>query len=158
MGTCTGIQREHVKSVLLSPLVSSYTNDPSNVCLLYVPGPSESRDIAELVEAAGGIYIEAPVLGSQPEAAAGKLLVMVGARTSPETSLAWPVLTALGLSPQYIGDVGTAAAVKLSLNQLIASLTVSSCELFHFNCFKASGFSRFGYSWSGGFRVSVLSD
>lgn len=38
----------------------------------------------------------------------------------------WPVLCALGKEPNYIGPVGTAAAVKLSLNQLIASLTVGA--------------------------------
>lgn len=38
----------------------------------------------------------------------------------------WPLLLALGQEPNihYIGPVGTAAGVKLALNQLIASLTV----------------------------------
>jgi len=68
-------------------------------------GPGESRDIAAAVSTAGGQYVEAPVLGSQPEAAAGTLLVMVGCNVDPETSPAWPVLKAFGEAPLHIGEV-----------------------------------------------------
>jgi len=37
-----------------------------------------SRAISDEIVAAGGDYLEAPVLGSIPEAKAGKLIVMVG--------------------------------------------------------------------------------
>lgn len=87
-------------------------------------GPKESCDIASQIEAAGAQYLEAPVLGSQPEASKGTLLIMVGSETSPQDSKAWPVLTKLGKEPMHMGAVGTAAATKLALNQLIASLTV----------------------------------
>ena len=70
--------------------------------------------------------LEAPVLGSQPEASKGTLLIMVGSEGDPKDSKAWPVLTMLGQDPKHMGAVGTAAATKLALNQLIASLTVSS--------------------------------
>ncbi|EFJ46018.1 hypothetical protein VOLCADRAFT_82085 [Volvox carteri f. nagariensis] len=92
-------------------------------------GPKESSSLASEVVSAGGVYVEAPVLGSQPEAEKGTLLIMVGAdsdpRVTPEGPV-WPLLCALGQQPNihYIGQVGTAAAVKLALNQLIASLTV----------------------------------
>lgn len=86
-------------------------------------GPSESRSIAETVQDNGGHYLEAPVLGSIPEAQAGKLQVMVGA--TPEQFQQWlPILQHLG-TPMRIGDVGTAAALKLALNQLISSLTTA---------------------------------
>ena len=90
-----------------------------------IAGPQESRDIASRIEAAGAEYVEAPVLGSQPEASKGALLIMVGSGTNPQDSRAWPVLTKLGKEPMHMGVVGTAAATKLALNQLIASLTVS---------------------------------
>ncbi|MBD2004012.1 MULTISPECIES: NAD(P)-binding domain-containing protein [Cyanophyceae] len=84
--------------------------------------PSDSKAIASEVVAAGGEYIEAPVLGSIPEAEAGKLMVMVGA--SGEQFQKWlPLLKNFGSEPLYIGEIGAAAAVKLALNQLIASLT-----------------------------------
>ncbi|KAG2501695.1 hypothetical protein HYH03_000197 [Edaphochlamys debaryana] len=92
-------------------------------------GPKESAALAAEVSAAGGCYVEAPVLGSQPEAEKGTLLIMVGAAADPKddpTGPVWPLLLALGQEPNihYIGPVGTAAAVKLALNQLIASLTI----------------------------------
>ena len=51
---------------------------------------------------------------------------MVGSENDPQDSRAWPVLTSLGKEPMHMGAVGTAAATKLALNQLIASLTVSA--------------------------------
>ena len=84
--------------------------------------PSDSKAIASEVVCAGGEYIEAPVLGSIPEAEAGKLMVMVGA--SDEQFQKWlPLLKNFGSEPLHIGEIGAAAAVKLALNQLIASLT-----------------------------------
>ena len=84
--------------------------------------PSDSKAIASEVVAADGEYIEAPVLGSIPEAEAGKLMVMVGA--SDEQFQKWlPLLKNFGSEPLHIGEIGAAAAVKLALNQLIASLT-----------------------------------
>jgi len=43
--------------------------------------PTESRAISDEIVAAGGDHLEAPVLGSIPEAKAGKLIVMVGGST-----------------------------------------------------------------------------
>lgn len=68
-------------------------------------GPDESRQIAAAVGDAGGTYVEAPVLGSQPEAEKGTLLVMVGCEGDAESSRAWPVLKALGEEPLRIGEV-----------------------------------------------------
>lgn len=84
-------------------------------------GPSQSRELLADVAARGGEYLEAPVLGSIPEAKAGKLQVMVGA--TPAQYDCWlPLLSQLG-EPTLIGEVGTAAGLKLALNQLIGSLT-----------------------------------
>lgn len=86
--------------------------------------PSQSRSIEAEIIAAGGSYLEAPVLGSIPEAQAGKLLVMVGA--TPEQFQQWlPLFQQFGSEPRLIGPVGTAAALKLALNQLIGSLTTA---------------------------------
>ena len=72
--------------------------------------------------AAGGDYLEAPVLGSIPEVKSGTLLIMVGA-TEPQFQQWYSLLQCLGTEPKHIGEVGTAAALKLALNQMIASLT-----------------------------------
>jgi 3-hydroxyisobutyrate dehydrogenase len=84
--------------------------------------PTESREIRDAVVAAGGDYIEAPVLGSIPEAKEGKLIVMVGAQKD-QYRRSLELLKHFGPEPILVGSVGSAAAVKLALNQLIASLT-----------------------------------
>jgi 3-hydroxyisobutyrate dehydrogenase len=84
--------------------------------------PEESRDLQARITAAGAQYLEAPVLGSIPEAKAGTLILMVGA--SPEQfAEVEPMLRLLGPEPMLIGPVGVAMALKLAMNQLIASLT-----------------------------------
>jgi len=89
--------------------------------------PTDSKAIRDEVIANKGEYLEAPVLGSIPEATAGKLIVMVGA--TPEQFQRWlPLLQNFGSKPLHIGEVGTAAAVKLALNQLIASLTTAFAQ------------------------------
>jgi 3-hydroxyisobutyrate dehydrogenase len=86
--------------------------------------PSESLAIRDQVVAAGGDYLEAPVLGSIPEAAAGKLKVMVGG-TAEQLEQWRDLLECFGAEPLLVGPVGSAAAVKLALNQLIGSLTTA---------------------------------
>ena len=85
--------------------------------------PTESIGFHKEVLERGGDYLEAPVLGSIPEASAGKLLIMVGA-SKPQFDKWSSLLECFGSEPLLIGEVGKAAAVKLALNQLIASLTV----------------------------------
>jgi len=84
--------------------------------------PTESIGFRKEVLERGGDYLEAPVLGSIPEARAGSLLVMMGA--SHFLFKRWSTfLECFGPEPLLVGEVGKAAALKLALNQLIASLT-----------------------------------
>ncbi len=86
--------------------------------------PAESREIAGRVASLGGAYLEAPVLGSLPEARTGTLILMAGGdRDLFERCL--PLLRELSGDPQWIGAVGQGAALKLAMNQLIAGLTSS---------------------------------
>ena len=85
-------------------------------------GISESVALEAQVQAQGGVYLEAPVLGSRPEALAGTLLVMAGGDQAVFDQQC-TLLKHLALEPKRMGAVGTGAAAKLALNQLIASLT-----------------------------------
>lgn len=111
-----------IQAVLLSsevrPLLANHT-----VIQMGTIAPSQSRAIATAITAAGADYLEAPVLGSIPEATAGKLQVMVG--SSEAQFQQWSSLLQHVGTPRWIGEVGAAAALKLALNQLIGSLTTA---------------------------------
>jgi 3-hydroxyisobutyrate dehydrogenase len=110
-----------IYSVLLSDR-SSQAVAGKSVIQMGTITPTESREIRDAVVAAGGEYLEAPVLGSIPEAQAGNLIVMVGAHQE-QYQRHLELLKHFGPEPVLVGSVGTAAALKLALNQLIASLT-----------------------------------
>lgn len=69
-------------------------------------------------------YLECPVLGSQPEAREGKLILMAAGQETLFHKVL-PLLKTLGPNPHYIGPLGYAASLKLAMNQLIAGLTSS---------------------------------
>ena len=85
--------------------------------------PGESRILAEWSVRQGARYLEAPVLGSIPEAKNGTLIVMAGGDGEHFEALR-PLLDLLGETPVLVGPAGAGAALKLAMNQLIASLTV----------------------------------
>ena len=87
-------------------------------------GVEESRKLATQVADQGGRYLEAPVLGSKPQALSGSLLVMAGGEATVFEAQQ-PLLSHLSQKPLLVGPVGSGAATKLALNQLIASLTHS---------------------------------
>ena len=86
--------------------------------------PEESRSLAQMIREKGGDYLEAPLLGSIPEAKSGNLIIMIGGKQEVFNKVR-PVLEILGSELTFIGEIGQAAALKLALNQLIASLTVA---------------------------------
>jgi 3-hydroxyisobutyrate dehydrogenase len=87
-------------------------------------GPAESVKLMEDVRGAAGDYLEAPVLGSVPQAEEGKLLVMMGGNA--EQFEHWgDLLRCFGPEPRRVGPVGHAATLKLAMNQLIGSLSAA---------------------------------
>lgn len=84
--------------------------------------PKQSKEIADEITSSGGHYLEAPILGSIPEAKSGTLIIMAGGSKDVFEKML-PTLQVLGSAPRYIGETGSAAALKLAMNQLIASLT-----------------------------------
>ena len=88
--------------------------------------PVESVALARQVANCGGEYFECPVLGSRNEAAGGQLILMAGA-TQKQFERWQPLLRVFGPQPRLVGEVGQAAALKLALNQLIASHAAGFC-------------------------------
>lgn len=86
--------------------------------------PADSLALASALHEHGADYAECPVLGSLPEARSGTLILMFGGTPAQFDELA-PLLRSLGAEPRHIGNVGQAAALKLAMNQLIASETAA---------------------------------
>lgn len=115
---------EAIRQVLLDEPAAARVLAGRVVLQMGTIGPAESRAIAGRIEGLGAGYLEAPVLGSLPEVREGRLIVMGGGdRTLFERCL--PVLKTLSRDPQRIGGVGSGAALKLAMNQLIAGLTAT---------------------------------
>ncbi len=88
-------------------------------------GPDVVRELAERLPADVDV-IDAPVLGSVPQATAGTLKIFVGA--APALAQRWtPVLEALG-RPIHVGPPGAGAAMKLVTNSILGALMSGLAE------------------------------
>jgi 3-hydroxyisobutyrate dehydrogenase len=110
-----------IEEVLLSETASKLLANKTIIQMATI-SPKESRQIQEKIINLGGEYLEAPVLGSIPEVKTGQLLVMVGA-TESQFQKWFNLFQNFSPKPMLIGEVGTASALKLALNQLITGLT-----------------------------------
>lgn len=86
-------------------------------------GAEESRTFARAVRRREGEWVEAPVLGSIPQAKTGSLLIMLGG-TDDQVRRIGPLLSLLG-AVTHVGAVGDAATMKLALNQMIGGLSAA---------------------------------
>ena len=86
--------------------------------------PGESATLEDGVVQARGEYLEAPVLGSTPQARDGQLLVFVGGSQAAFDRWA-DLLRVFGPEVVRVGAVGQAAALKLALNQIIPALAAT---------------------------------
>jgi 3-hydroxyisobutyrate dehydrogenase len=114
---------EAIRSVLFSPACAPALIGKTIVQMGTI-GSNESLSIQREVERNGGLYCEAPVLGSLAEAKAGTLLIMVGG-TKDQFERLNPLFRSLSREPRFIGSVGQAAVLKLALNHLIAAENVA---------------------------------
>ena len=90
--------------------------------------PGVCVEMAEVVRAAGGDLMEAPVVLSQPAAIAGELGIYLGG--APETcEKAMPVIQCMGKNIIRMGDVGTAMAMKLCHNLMTATIAQAVSEM-----------------------------
>jgi 3-hydroxyisobutyrate dehydrogenase-like beta-hydroxyacid dehydrogenase len=81
--------------------------------------PAWSVRLKALVDGAGRHYAEVPVLGSRPQVAARQLVTLVGAEAA-EAEEAAGVVAAYSARIEHVGPVGSAAALKLAVNGMLA--------------------------------------
>ena len=92
-------------------------------------GPAAARTMAAQCAARGAAYVDAPVLGSVPAVEQGTLTILAGGALA-DVERARTVLAHLGKSIIHAGDVGSASALKLVMNLLIAGQTELMAEAF----------------------------
>lgn len=84
--------------------------------------PKESLLLKDRIENLNGVYFEAPVLGSIPQIENKELITLIG-DTRQNYKNYQNLFESFSNKIVYIGETGKAAAIKLALNQLIASET-----------------------------------
>ena len=93
--------------------------------------PGWIRTLAETVAGMGAKFLEAPVVGTLPQAESGSLIIFVGG--PPETvAVATPLLQSFAAAVHPVGPVGQGAAMKLVANMLLAVQVASLAELLGF--------------------------
>jgi 3-hydroxyisobutyrate dehydrogenase len=79
--------------------------------------PGWVRALAERVHARGASFLDAPVLGTRPQAEAKQLIYLVGGAAGALERVA-PLLAATSSAVHHLGDVGAGATMKLAVNTL----------------------------------------
>ncbi len=90
-------------------------------------GPDIAKELAPLIEKAGAQFVEAPVLGSVGAVEAGTLVIFVAGREAAIEG-ALPMLKDLG-EVRRVGDIGSAASLKLVANSMLAGVGALAAEL-----------------------------
>ena len=87
-----------------------------------------ARDLAAACRAQGIAFLDAPVLGSRPQAEAARLIFFAGGEEETVERVR-PILLSLGNSIHHTGAAGSGAAVKLMANALFGLQQAALGEL-----------------------------
>ncbi|WP_420427638.1 NAD(P)-dependent oxidoreductase [Algiphilus sp.] len=89
--------------------------------------PDWVGELGSMVQARGAAFLDAPVLGSRPQAEAGQLIYLVGG--DPEVlARATPILDLVSAQRLHVGGIGDGARVKLAANALFATQVAALAE------------------------------
>jgi len=77
-----------------------------------------TRELAVAIQHCGAAFLDAPVVGSRPQADAGKLIYLVGGSAETLTQVQPILLSAGGSTIHPVGDCGQGMAMKLAVNAL----------------------------------------
>jgi 3-hydroxyisobutyrate dehydrogenase len=86
------------------------------------------HELAEAAHSQARVFIDAPVLGSRPQAEAGQLIHLIGGE-STDIERARPVLAVMGAKQLHVGTTGKGAALKLVANTLFGIQVTAIAEL-----------------------------
>lgn len=86
-----------------------------------------SRWVSEVVTAAGGRFLEAPVSGTKKPAEDGTLIILAAGDEGFYREVA-PLLDIMGKKRLFLGEVGNGARMKLIVNMIMGGMMTSFCE------------------------------
>ena len=89
--------------------------------------PRTAVRLGDLVRAAGGAHLDAPVSGSVPSVERGELAVLAGGEAA-DLERARPVLEHLASRIFHVGPAGAGATVKLAVNGIVHALNQGLSE------------------------------
>ena len=113
-----------VNAILFSDFSFSFKG--KTVIQMSTISPEQNLQVKKEIEAGGGSFIEAPVLGGVAQAQSGELIVMVGSSLEQFQNFK-KIFSVIGNNVQLIGEVGKASAIKLAYNQLIGTMNAAFC-------------------------------
>ena len=93
--------------------------------------PSWIATLDRAVREHGATLVDAPVVGSRPQAEAGQLVHLAGGSSRALTAIA-PVLAAIGQRVHHVGPVGHGTAMKLVVNALFGMQVAALAEMLGF--------------------------
>lgn len=89
--------------------------------------PAWVGELSRTLSHNGHTFVDAPVAGSRPQAAAGQLIFMVGGEATDVDALR-PVLLAMGQAVHHVGPTGSGAWLKLAVNALFGTQVAAVAE------------------------------
>lgn len=115
----------HVKEVVLGANgVLEGMKEGSTLVDMSSISPIASKEICAEVEKKGCFMLDAPVSGGEPKAIDGTLAIMVGGRREIFDKVK-DILSAMGSSVVYCGDIGAGNTTKLA-NQIIVAVNIAA--------------------------------
>src|SRR6266545_1135963 len=92
--------------------------------------PGMAREVARAAASRGVAYLDAPVLGSLPQAENRELVVMVGGDRAAFDG-ARPIFEAMARMARHVGESGAGATIKLINNMLSGTVVAALAEAVH---------------------------
>jgi 3-hydroxyisobutyrate dehydrogenase len=90
--------------------------------------PGWVSELAALVQNSGAAFLEAPVVGSRPQADSGQLIHLIGGDNDAFDRVK-EILSTLGAVAHHVGPIGAAAMLKLAVNTLFGTQVAVLAEM-----------------------------
>jgi 3-hydroxyisobutyrate dehydrogenase-like beta-hydroxyacid dehydrogenase len=118
---------EAVRSTFLGPNGAVSEGRGKLFMEMSTAGPDVPLSLSDVVAAAGGRLVDAPIIGAPPAMRAGQAAILVGG-DDVDVALADTVLSALG-TVRHVGRLGSGARLKLVANSMLADVVLAAAEL-----------------------------